>query len=73
MRPSWWPPVFVLTVGAVAVTVGVRTQRSLALRAPLAQTVPVEIEGYRARELRLSDAEIRVAGVTSYLARVLRP
>ncbi len=65
-----WPPAIVLAVGALLATAGVRSQRTLPLRAGLAETVPRSIDGHESRDLELSQAEIEVAGVTNYLARV---
>jgi len=64
-----WAPAAVLAVGAALATVGVKAQRALSLRVPLAQAVPKEINGLRSRDVTLSEAEARVAAVTSYLAR----
>ena len=68
--PSLWPPAIVLAVGALLATVGVRAQRTLELRAPLAASVPASIEGYDGRDFQISDAEVQAAGVTTYLARI---
>jgi len=65
-----WAPAAVLAVGAVLATVGVKAQRSLPLRAPLAETVPRQIEGLAGRDIPLSDEEARVVGVTNYLVRL---
>ena len=64
-----WSPAAVLAVGAILATAGVKAQRALPLRAPLGEAVPTEIEGFHGRDVALSDAEARVAAVTSYLAR----
>jgi EpsI family protein len=72
-RPSWWPPAAVLVIGALLATLGVRAQRTLPLRAPLAATVPDTVAGLRGRDLTLSTEEVRVAGVSDYLARVFAP
>jgi EpsI family protein len=64
-----WAPAAVLAAGALLATVGVTAQRSLPLRLPLAEAVPARIAGLGSREITLSGAEARVAGVTSYLAR----
>jgi len=73
VKATAWPPAIVLTAGALLATVGVKAQRSLPLRADLAATVPAALDTYRGRDLTLSEAEVRVAGVTSYLARVFTP
>jgi len=63
-----WAPAALLSVGAVF-TVGIQGQRSLELREPLAVGVPEEIQGFVGRDVALSSAEAKAAGVTSYLAR----
>ncbi len=69
-RWSWgWGPTAILVVGAVLATVGVRAQRKLELRQPLAGVVPTEIDGSAGKNLIISAEELRVAGVTTYLAR----
>ena len=69
MRPALaWTPALLFSVGAVF-TVGVDLQRSLDLRMPLGEAIPVEIAGAMGTDIRLSDAEVRVAGVTDYLMR----
>ena len=70
MRPPiGWAPAAVLALGAVLATAGVKAQRTVALRVPLAEAVPAEIGGSRGRDVVLSEGEVRVAGVTTYLAR----
>lgn len=64
-----WVPAGVLVVGAALATVGVTAQRSLPLREPLARAVPDTLEGLQGRDIQLSAAEAKVAGVTSYVAR----
>lgn len=64
-----WAPAAVLAVGALLATVGVKAQRSLVLRMPLAEAVPAEIDGLHSQNVTVSPAELKVAGVTSYLAR----
>jgi EpsI family protein len=64
-----WLPAAVLAVGAVLATLGVKAQRSLALRVPLAEATPAEIEGLHSRNVTVSPAELKAAGVTTYLAR----
>jgi EpsI family protein len=67
--PLGWGPAGVLAVGAVLATAGVKAQRALPLRVPLAEAVPRQIEGIPSRDLALSAEEARVVGVTSYLVR----
>jgi len=68
--PLGWTPAAVLVVGALLATVGVKAQRALPLRAPLARTVPASIEGFPSREVTISREEVQVVGMSSYLARV---
>ena len=63
-----WAPAAVLLLGAVA-TVGIDRQTTMSLRAELRDAVPVEIAGLASRDIVISDQEVRVAGVTSYLMR----
>ena len=73
MRPALaWAPALLFSVGAVF-TVGVNLQRSLHLRMGLGEAVPIEIGGAMGTDIRLSDAEVRVAGVTDYLMRSYEP
>ena len=66
-RATWFPAV-ALGLGALF-TVGIDTQRSLELRVPLQEAIPDSLAGYPGRDITLSDAEVRVAGVTDYLMR----
>ncbi len=69
MKPTtlWAPPVL---MGIAALfTVGIDTQQSLPLRAPLAQVIPQEIVGHSGEDYAMSEVEARVAGVTDYLLR----
>lgn len=73
MRPVLaWAPAALFAVGAVF-TVGVDLQRALPLREPLAEALPIEIGGHVGRDLRISEEEIEVAGVTDYLMRSYLP
>lgn len=67
-----WSPALIMGIGGLF-TVGIDTQRSLPLRAPLDSVVPVEIDGFTAEDVRISDAELEVAGVTDYLMRNYLP
>jgi EpsI family protein len=71
MTRQWlvWTPAVVLGLGAVFV-VGIDTQRSLPLERPLEEVVPDSLSGWPGSDVVLSDAEVRVAGVTEYLFRV---
>lgn len=64
-----WGPAILLGIGAV-MTVGVDPQRSMDLRMPLDDAVPVQIAGFGGRDLEISEAERRVAGMTSYVMRL---
>ena len=63
-----WAPAVLLALGATF-TVGVDTQRTLSLRAPLGDVVPEELSGFTSRDVTVSDAELRVADVSEYLMR----
>jgi EpsI family protein len=67
-----WAPAALMGMGAVF-TVGVDLQRALPLRESLGQAVPLEIAGRTGANVKLSDAEATVAGVTSYLIRDYAP
>jgi len=67
-----WAPAVLLGAGALF-TVGIQAQRSLALRLPLAVGVPRELMGLSGRDVAMTDAEVKAAGVTSYLARTYAP
>ena len=70
MSPAFgWAPAWVLLTGAVLATVGVKAQRSLSLRVPLAEAIPIESGGMRSKDVELSASELRAVAVTSYLAR----
>lgn len=64
-----WAPAIVLAVGAIFV-VGIDTQRSLELRAPLSAAMPDTMLGRTGNDMELSAAERGVSGVTDYLMRV---
>jgi len=67
-----WIPTVLFGIGAVF-TVGVDLQRALPLRQDLATAVPQEISGAVGTDVVLSEAEVRVAGVTDYLFRAFEP
>ncbi len=69
MKPTtlWAPPV--LMGIAALLTVGIDTQQSLPLRAPLAQVIPQEIGGHSGEDHAMPEVEARAAGVTDYLLR----
>jgi len=63
-----WSPAVVLILGAI-MTVGVDRQTPMPLRADLAEVVPAEIAGLPSRDIVISDQEVRIAGVSTYLMR----
>lgn len=63
-----WAPAVVLVVGAI-VTLGIDTQTPMPLRAELGGVVPHELQGFTGRDVVITDEELRVAGVSSYLLR----
>lgn len=67
-----WAPAALLALGA-ALILGIDTQRSLALRAPLAATVPAELAAHGSRDVPIPEDEQRVAGMSDYLMRVYQP
>lgn len=68
-RPSIvWVPALVMGLGGLF-TVGIDTQQSLPLRAPLTTVIPAELEGIAGKDVTIPDEELAVAGVTSYLMR----
>jgi EpsI family protein len=59
-----------MLLGAGAVfSLLVEAQRPVSLARPLSDAVPAVIAGYPARDVRMSRAEERVAGVSTYLVR----
>lgn len=67
-----WAPPAILALGAL-LTVGIDLQREMPLRAPLDTAVPAEIRGFTGRDMTVSRAEQRVAGMDDYLLRVYAP
>ena len=67
-----WSPAVVLIAGAIG-TLGVDRQTPMPLRAELADVVPAEMEGLASRDIVISDQELRVAGVSTYLMREYAP
>ena len=70
MKPIGWPPAIVLAIGALLATAGVRTQRALPLREPLAASVPNAIDDYNGQDMQITPEEEKAVGVDSYLSRV---
>lgn len=69
---KWWPA-GVLAVGVVITSAGVHTQRVMPLVAPLDETVSRDFLGWSAKDIEVSEAEQRVAGMSSYVMRVYEP
>ena len=67
-----WAPATLLALGALF-TVGVDGQRSMELRAPLDTTIPRQMQGQKGIDLKVSKAEQRVAGMSSYVLRAFSP
>ena len=67
-KTTLWAPAIILGVAAV-LTVGIDTQRSMPLRAPFDSVIPREIAGFTSKDVILSEAEARVAGMDEYLMR----
>ena len=67
-----WAPALLLAFGVV-ITLGIDTQRSLPLRAPLGEAVPASLASFQASDVPISAEEQRVAGMSEYLMRAYRP
>ena len=63
-----WTPAALLLLGAT-ITVGIDSQRAMPLRSALDSAIPVRFEQLESRDVVVSDAELRVAGVSDYLMR----
>lgn len=61
-------PAVVLSVGCALIS-GVRAQRAMPLPVSLS-TLPAQLVGYTGRDLPVSEAEQRVAGMTNYVFRI---
>lgn len=69
MRTSTsWAPSLVLGLAALC-TIGIDTQRQMPLETQLETVIPEYIRGYLGRDLTLSEDELEITGVTSYVAR----
>jgi len=69
-RFARYAPAGVLLVGCAFVW-NARSQTAVALNAPLSTVLPT-VPGYQATDQKLTRDEIRVAGMTNYVARVFR-
>lgn len=63
-----WIPATILALGVVLVRGGSQ-QRAMSLRMPLEQALPAEIEGVNGQDVRVSEQEVAVAGMSAYLLR----
>ncbi len=63
-----WTPSLVMGLAAVF-AIGIDTQRSVPLRAPLGDAIPWQLDGYVGRDVTISDEVLKIAGVTNYLLR----
>lgn len=70
-RASWLPAI-VLLVGSGFVYGGVQRQVAMPLVAPLDESVPREIDGMLGTDIQISEAEQRVAGMSSFVLREYR-
>ncbi len=66
-----WAPAIVFALGAL-VTLGIDTQRSVPLQAPLETAIPASFASYGSKDVVISDEEQRVAGMSDYLMRVFQ-
>ncbi len=67
---STWVAAAILGFGALMTLGFVRPQRSLELRRPLSAVVPTRLEGRAGSDVPISDAEQRIAGMTTYVLRI---
>ena len=67
---TWFVPALLL-LGGVVTLAQVRQPRTLALRAPLA-TLPRALDGHVGADVQLTEADLGVVGVSSYLLRQFR-
>jgi EpsI family protein len=67
LNTTWLPAV--LLIMGTALTAGAGAQRSIALRAPLADVVPKTMLGLDGVDQTISETEQRVAGMDQYLLR----
>lgn len=63
-----WIPVVLLSLG-VAASAGSGVQRTMPLRAPLGDVVPLHIDGLAGTDQTVSENEQRIAGMDQYLLR----
>jgi len=63
-----WVPATILAVGVLLIQ-GAGKQRSMALREPLDQAIPLRLADMVGRDTTITEAELEVVGVTSYVLR----
>jgi EpsI family protein len=68
----WWP-VPVLLLGVLLVTGTVKPQRAIPLRASLDESIPLVLAGWHGHDIEISEAEQRVAGMSSFVLRYYTP
>jgi EpsI family protein len=68
-----WAPAGLLLFGSALTYGGVQRQVALPLRAPLETALPSAFEGMPSRDVKVSRAEQRVAGMDDYVMRVFAP
>lgn len=66
-----WAPAIILGLGAL-VTLGIDTQRTVPLQAPLETAVPARFASFGSKDVVISEEEQRVAGMSDYLMRVFQ-
>lgn len=64
-----WAPAAILAVGLLLVQT-VDAQQRVLLRQPLDAVVPASLDGFHAQDIEVSEAEQRVAGMSTYLMRL---
>jgi EpsI family protein len=64
-----WTPAAILAVGVILVQT-VDAQQRVLLRQPLDAVVPATFDGFDAQDIEISEAEQRVAGMSTYLMRL---
>jgi EpsI family protein len=72
MIRTMWVPAILLAVGGAA-SAGAGVQREVPLDQPLASVVPADLQGMRGTDQPVSEQEVRVAGMDSYLFRTYDP
>jgi EpsI family protein len=68
-----WAPAALLMLGVLLLAGGVKQQRDVPIRIALDEAVPREMAGMVARDIEVSEAEQRVAGMSSFVMRAYEP